>query len=85
MAAARGTDDSQGKWAGKGETAPFCPIETANTKEMEWTHEPHEAAWARRLATRLQETFNGNQGTVEAGNEKPAGSAYGKEDDQQPT
>jgi len=51
---------------------------------MEWTHEPREAARARRLATRLQETFNGNRGTEGTRNEKPAGSAYGKEDDQQP-
>jgi hypothetical protein len=70
---------------GKGETVPFCPIETANTKEMELTHEPREAAWAHRLAARLQETFNGNQGTVEAGSTELESSAYGKEDDQQPT
>ena len=70
---------------GKGETAPFCPIETANTKPMEWTHEPREAAWGRRLAARLQETFNENRGTEEARSKEPEGSAYGKEDDQQPT
>jgi hypothetical protein len=52
---------------------------------MEWTHEPREAAWGRRLAARLQETFNENRGTEEARSKEPEGSAYGKEDDQQPT
>ena len=70
---------------GKGETAPFCPIDIANTKLMGQTHEPREAAWRPRLATRLQETFNGNRGTAEARDKESEGSAYGKEDDQQPT
>ncbi len=55
---------------------------------MEWIHEPREAAWGRRLTTRLQKTLNGNQGTAEACSEarikEPEGSTYGKEDDQQP-
>jgi hypothetical protein len=70
---------------GKGETAPFCPIETANTKEMEWTHEPRDEAWGRRFATRLQETFNRNRGAAKTRSKEPEGSVYGKEDDQQPT
>ncbi len=52
---------------------------------MEWTHEPREAAWGRRFATRLQKTFNGNRSAAEAGDKEPEGSAYGKENDQQPT
>jgi hypothetical protein len=69
----------------KGETAPFCPIDITNAQEMELTHDPREAAWARRLAARQQETLNKNRGTAQACSKEPEGSAYGKEDDQQPT
>ena len=70
---------------GKGETAPFCPINVANAQQMERTHDPREIAWERRIATRLQGTFDGDQETAEASNKEPEDSAHGKEDDQQPT
>jgi hypothetical protein len=71
---------------GKGETAPFCPINrNRNPLEMESTHEPREAAWAARFAACLQETLNRNQDTAEAGGEKLESPAYDKQDDNQST
>jgi hypothetical protein len=47
---------------------------------MELTHEPRDAAWASRLAARLQETLNRDQETAEAGGKKLESPAYDKQD-----
>jgi len=65
----------------EGETAPFCPIEGTVAKKLRLTHESREAAWARKLAARLQETLNRNQNTAEAGGKRPKSPAYGKPND----
>jgi len=70
---------------GKGVTAPFCPIEITNPKEMGLTHEPRKAGRASRLAPRPQEKLNRDQKTLEAGGRNLESPAYSKQDDEPST